>query len=227
MGLRIIALQGGLDMIEWYVRGSSFGNCNCDHACPCQFEGLPNEGFCQAIGVTRVEEGMYGEVDLAGVTFAVIYTWPGPVFEGGGELQMIIDDRASAEQREAVNQIGLGKDTVEASTVWWVYATMCDTHHETLVKRIDFDLDKEALTAKCKIEGVLESTGEPIRSPLTGEPHRVRIQVPHGIEFDTAEIVDGRTSTQGPIALNFDGTYGQICDLHLTHRGPSHNLQAV
>ena len=23
--------------------------------------------------------------------------WPGPIFEGGGELQLIIDDRASAE----------------------------------------------------------------------------------------------------------------------------------
>ena len=47
-------------MIEWYVRGSSFGNCNCDHACPCQFEGLPTHGNCEAMGVVEVAEGAEG-----------------------------------------------------------------------------------------------------------------------------------------------------------------------
>jgi hypothetical protein len=214
-------------MIDWYVKARSFGNCNCDHACPCQFEGLPNHGFCQAFGVFTVDEGMFGAVDLAGVTAALVYAWPGPVFEGGGELQLVIDDRASVEQQEAISKITLGGETVEASTHWWVFATMCDTHHETLVRRIDFDLDMEQLTARCHIDGVLESSAEPIRSPLDGSPHRVRIQVPHGIEFDTAEIVNGRTNTQGPVKLDLNDTYGQICELHLTHRGPAHNLQAV
>ena len=27
--------------IDWPVTGKSFGNCNCDHGCPCQFDGLP------------------------------------------------------------------------------------------------------------------------------------------------------------------------------------------
>ncbi len=212
-------------MVDWYVRARSYGNCNCDHACPCQFEGLPNDGFCQAIGAFQVDEGVFGEVDLKGVTAALIYAWPGPVFEGGGELQLIIDDRTSEDQRDAISQITLGKETVEASTHWWVYATMCDTVHETLIKRIDFDVDMDAYTARCNIEGVMESSAEPIKSQVDGSPHRVRIQVPHGIEFDTAEIVDGTTRTHGPIQLNLDGSYGQLCDLRLTHRGPEHNLQ--
>ena len=73
-------------MIDWYVKARSFGNCNCDHACPCQFEGLPNHGFCQAFGVFTVDEGMFGAVDLTGVTAALVYAWPGPVFEGGGAV---------------------------------------------------------------------------------------------------------------------------------------------
>jgi hypothetical protein len=55
-------------MVDWYVHARSYGNCNCDHACPCQFEGLPNDGFCQAIGAFQVDEGVFGEVDLTGVT---------------------------------------------------------------------------------------------------------------------------------------------------------------
>lgn len=214
-------------MIEWHVKGPSFGNCNCDHACPCQFEGLPTDGKCEAMGVVHIEEGDFNGVDLAGTRFAVVYAWPGPVFEGGGDMQMIIDDRCSGPQREALEQIGSGKETMEASTHWWVYATMCDTHHETLVKRIDLDIDMEARTARCHIEGVLETSGEPIRSRVDGSPHRVRIQVPHGIEFDTAEIVNGRTRSHSAVKLDLNDSYGQLCELHLTHRGPSHNLQTA
>jgi hypothetical protein len=212
-------------MVEWHVKGPSFSNCNCDHACPCQFEGLPNHGLCEAFGVVEVEEGSFGNVDLAGSRFGVVYAWPGPVFEGGGEMQMIIDDRCNDAQRAALEQIGSGKETMEASTHWWVFATMCDTHHETLVRRIDLDIDMDTRTAKCLVEGVLQSSGEPIRSRVDGSPHRVRIQVPHGIEFDTAEIVNGRTRTECAVKLDLNDSYGQLCDLHLTHRGPAHNQQ--
>lgn len=214
-------------MVEWHVRGPSFGNCNCDHACPCQFEGLPNAGYCQAFGVVKVSEGAFGDVDLAGSRLAVAYAWPGPVFEGGGKMQMIVDDRCTKAQRNALEQIGSGKETVEASTHWWVYATMCETHHETLVRRIDLEIDMKAFTARCHIDGILESSAEPIRSRVDGSPHRVRIQVPHGIEFDTAEIVNGRTRSEGAVKLNLNDSYGQLCELHLTHRGPAHNLRTI
>ena len=113
-------------MVEWYVKGLAYGNCNCDHACPCQFEGLPNKGYCEAFEVVVVKEGCFGDVDLAGTRFAMVYAWPGPVFEGGGETQMIIDDRCSEEQAAAIRQFASGGETVEASTHWWVFSAMCD-----------------------------------------------------------------------------------------------------
>jgi len=214
-------------MVEWHLKGPSFANCNCDHACPCQFEGLPTHGNCEAFGVVDVEEGAFGDIDLAGTRFAIIYSWPGPVFEGGGEMQIIIDDRCSAAQRDALAQIGSGRETVEGSTHWWVFATMCDTHHEVLDKRIDLDVDMEKFTVRCSIDGVVESSAEPIRSRVDGSPHRVRIQVPHGIEFDTAEIINGKTTTKAAVKLELNDTYGQLYMMNFTHRGPAHNLQTV
>ena len=29
-----------MSMIDWYIEGSEFGNCNCSFGCPCQFEAL-------------------------------------------------------------------------------------------------------------------------------------------------------------------------------------------
>ena len=124
------------------------------------------------MGVVEVAEGDFNGLDLAGARFAMVYAWPGPVFEGGGQMTMIIDDRCSNEQAKALEQIGSGRETVEASTVWWVYATMCDTHHEVLRARIDLDIDMDTRTARCNIDGVLEASAEPIRSPLDGSPHR-------------------------------------------------------
>lgn len=214
-------------MIEWHMEGIQYGSCNCDHACPCQFEGLPNYGNCQGFDVFRVDKGEFGGVDLRGVVAAAVFAWPGPIFEGGGELQLIVDDRASAEQRHAMEQVLLGKETVEAGTHWWVFSAMSDTIHDTVVKRIDYEVDLEARTASCSIEGILESSAQSIRSPADGSPHRVKIQIPHGIEFETAEIVDSKTQASGAIKLDLDGTYGQICHLHHTHAGPVHNQKTA
>jgi hypothetical protein len=211
-------------MIEWNVEGIQYGTCNCDHACPCQFEGLPNHGHCQGFDVIRVDKGRFGEVDLQGVVAAAIFAWPGAVFEGKGQMQLVIDDRASEAQRQAMEQVLRGEETVEAGTHWWVFAAMCDTVHETLVRRIDYEVSLEDRTASVHIDGILESRAESIKSAVDGSPHRVKIQVPHGIEFETAEIVDSNTRATGAIQLNLDSTYGQICLIQHTQSGPVHNL---
>ena len=211
-------------MIEWNVEGIQYGTCNCDHACPCQFEGLPNHGHCQGFDVIRVDRGRFGDVDLQGVVAAAIFAWPGAVFEGKGQMQLVIDDRASEAQRQAMEQVLRGEETVEAGTHWWVFAAMCDTVHETLVRRIDYEVSLEDRTASVHIDGILESRAESIKSAVDGSPHRVKIQVPHGIEFETAEIVDSNTRATGAIQLNLDSTYGQICLIQHTQSGPVHNL---
>ena len=64
-------------MIEWHMEGIQYGSCNCDHACPCQFEGLPNHGNCQGFDVIRVDKGSFDGVDLEGVVAAAIFTVSG------------------------------------------------------------------------------------------------------------------------------------------------------
>ncbi len=40
------------------------------------------------------------------------------------------------------------------------------------VEGIEFEVDLEGRTAWVNIPGVLESTGRPITSPVSGDPHR-------------------------------------------------------
>jgi len=34
---------------QWTIKGREFVNCNCSYGCPCQFNGLPTHGKCQAV----------------------------------------------------------------------------------------------------------------------------------------------------------------------------------
>ena len=72
------------------------------------------------------------------------------------------------------------------------------------------------------IPGVLEATGRPIVSPATGEEHRVRIDIPNGIEFELAEIGSASTRATGAIGLDLNDSYGQFNILRHSGTGVVH-----
>jgi len=100
----------------------------------------------------------------------------------------------------------------------------CDVEHGApgALCPIAFEVDIEARTAKVSIPGILESIGQPIRSPATGDVHRVRIEIPHGIEFERAEIGSATTRARGKITLDLRDSYGQFNRLDHSGRGVAH-----
>ena len=199
-----------MKMIDWYVEAATFGSCNCDYGCPCQFERRPTRGNCRGFEVGRIERGHFGSVTLDGLCFAVTYAWPGAIYEGNGAMQAIIDERAGEEQRKALVAVLHGEETEAAKTHWWVFREMSTTVHEPIFKQIDFEVVIEKRTARVSIPGLLHSTGRPIVSPANGEPHRVRIDIPNGIEFEIAEIGSASSKATGLIELDLNDTYGQF-----------------
>ncbi|PXX98337.1 DUF1326 domain-containing protein [Halomonas sp. LBP4] len=197
-------------MIDWSIESVTFGNCNCDYNCPCQFELRPTHGHCRGFEVGQIEQGHFGDTSLDGLRWALLYAWPGAIFEGNGTMQAIIDERADERQRQALIAVLHGEETEEAKTHWWVFHAMSSSIHEPLFKPIDLEIDIERRTARVAIPGVLESTGRPIISPATGEEHRVRIDIPAGIEFEIAEIGSASTRATGAVELELDDSYGQF-----------------
>jgi len=206
--------------VDWYIEGPEFGSCNCAFGCPCQFEALPTHGDCRGMEAVRIDKGHYGETDLAGLNFVVMYAWPGPIFEGDGAIQAIIDERANGGQRAALASVLYGGDTGEAATHWWVFAAMSATEHEPLFKAFEFEIDIAARTAKISIPGIMEASGAPIIPPHGGGPHRAAIAIPNGIEFEYAEMGSGTAKTSGTVIdLDIAGKYGQFNMLRHSGRG--------
>ena len=133
-------------MTPWELHGRSFGNCNCAFGCPCQFNALPTYGTCEAAVGYIIDTGFHGDVRLDGLMAGFTVKFPGPVHEGNGEQQLVIDERATDEQREALQTIMSGGDTEEMATMFWIYNAMSPNKHDTLYKKLEMEIDIEART---------------------------------------------------------------------------------
>lgn len=204
--------------VDWYVEGPAYGNCNCGYACPCQFEEDPTQGNCRGFEVMEITKGHFADTDIAGVKVAIVYAWPGPIYEGGGEMQLIIDDSASPDQRKALETVLTGGETDEEATHWWVFRAMCPTLHDTIYTSIEMETDMEERRAKVQIGDILISEGRPIKPPHSDGEHRVRIDMPQGIEFSIAEVGNASTTSSTAIKLDLKDSYGQW---HFMKHGPS------
>ena len=205
--------------VDWHIKGPEYSNCNCAWGCPCQFNSLPTHGFCAAMVAMRIDEGHFGDTKLDGLRWAGTYRWPGPVHEGNGTQQMIIDERADEAQRRALTAILHGKETVPGATHFQVFNSMTSSVLDPLFAPIDIDVDIEACEARVLIPNLIESIGAPMRNPFSGEPHRARISLRKSFEYSEAEFGSGTTTTSGAIKLDFKDSYGQFAYIHLTQNG--------
>src|SRR5437588_4952022 len=132
--------------VEWRIKATELANCNCAYGCPCQFNALPTHGDCRTVIGYQIDQGHHGDVRLDGLRAALIASWPAAVHQGNGTMQVVVDERADARQREALRKIMHGEDTKEMATMWWVYSAMCPNKLETLYRPIDFEPDVEKRT---------------------------------------------------------------------------------
>lgn len=211
-------------MTPWEIQGRELINCNCSYGCPCQFNALPTHGYCEAMGAIGIDKGRHGDVRLDGLRIAVVFQWPGPIHEGKGKCQPIVDVNASAAQREALLKIMSGQDTEPFATMFAVFASTVDKVFDPIFTRIDFDVDVEARRGKVRAEGVFDLEGQPIRNPITGQDHRARIHLPHGFEYEIAEIGSASSRSRGNISLALKDSYAQFAQLHMNNKGvvPKH-----
>lgn len=206
-------------MTPWELKGREFINCTCEYGCNCQFNALPDKGHCHAVASIQIESGHHGDVSLDGLRTAAIFKWPGPIHEGNGEAIAFLEARADERQREALLRIMTGQDTAPMATMFAVFASTLEHAYDPIFTTIDFDVDVDERRGRVHVEGVFDLTGEPIRNPVTGAAHRVRIDLPHGFEYELAEVGSGTGRSQGNIALTLAGTYAQFARLHLNNHG--------
>lgn len=204
---------------QWMLRGVEFTNCNCSYGCGCQFNAPSTKGFCEAIGSGHIEEGYFNEIRLDGLNFVMLLQWPGEIPAGNGKQQILIDERADEDQREAMRKILHGESTKPGSTHFFVFNSTMSTVLDPQYVPIELEIDVNARQAKVTVPGLVESTGVPITNPFTGGPYQARINLPEGFEYTVAEIGNGTTKAQAGVTLNLTDSYGQFNILRMNQDG--------
>lgn len=98
-------------MAGWRIEGQYMETCNCNFLCPCIGSNLtarPSEGDCKAAIAMRIDKGQKDGVKLDGLSFIVLLHSPNAMAEGNITVGLIVDERASDKQVEAISAIATG-----------------------------------------------------------------------------------------------------------------------
>ena len=202
---------------EWRMKGEYIKNCNCAPGCPCDFWAAPTHHKCEGMCAMRIREGHFDGTKLDGLIWAASYHWPGPLHEGNGTFQAYVTDKATEEQRKALLTIMSGK----VGNAWFeVLASVVSTIHPPMFVPIEFEFDLEKRHARCHIPGELETVSAPIKNLATGDQHRIRVDMPKGMEYFHPEIATTAVlKGTGKIKYDWPNAHSSMALVEHTHQG--------
>ena len=189
---------------QWWARGLLFENCSCQSVCPghVHFDQLCTYDPCVGYWAIRFDEGEFGEVRLDGLGAVIAYESPRHMIEGNWIQVILIDERASDPQRESIEAILTGR----AGGPWAVLARFVSRRRET--RYVPIRIEERDGTKRISIDGLLDSTVEPIRGRERSQPVTFQNMF-NQIHAPTQVIAKGSTRyDDGEILVSTDGTHG-------------------
>jgi hypothetical protein len=93
------------------MSGQYYETCSCDFICPCilgQMAVAPSKGACTFVMGFSIERGAFDSITLDGLGFIVAARTPEAMGKGNWSVGVIVDERASAAQRDAIGAIVSG-----------------------------------------------------------------------------------------------------------------------
>lgn len=196
-----------MSYVDWKIVVKRLVSCSCDYGCPCEFNAPPTRYPCEGVEGFEIVEGHFGNVRLDGLRCAGIFHWPRAVHEGNGSYIPVIDQRADEAQRDALLKIMSGEEQ-EPTTLFNIYGSTIEHEYDPIFADIDLDWDIRGRTGRLRVPGVLESSLEPIRNPVTGAEHFAAIKLPDGFEFREAEVVSSTFHSEREVGGRYKQVYG-------------------
>jgi hypothetical protein len=168
---------------EWQLNGRYYETCSCDFVCPCLPGGLsvkPTEGSCTFAMAFSIEHGHFGAVALDGLGFIVLGLTPEAMAKGNWSVGLVVDERASAEQRDAIAAIAGGAAGGPMGALAGLIGTFLGVQSASI--RFDHAGRKWSVTAPGLVdmaaEGVMglnPDATEPMHLDHTGHPAADRV----------------------------------------------------
>ena len=91
--------------MSFSVEGDYFEVCNCDVSCNCVWLGAAAQDIRDVLLAWHVTSGSKDGVDLSGLNAVMAVRSAERISDGGWKVALYLDDRASAEQSEALGAV--------------------------------------------------------------------------------------------------------------------------
>jgi hypothetical protein len=204
---------------NWRLEGDWIKSCSCAYGCPCDFMARPTRGECRGMAGLRITKGHFESTSLDGLSFCLTVFFPGALHEGNGEGQPIIDERATPAQREALFNILQGQNSDEG-TLFSIFSAIISKMHAPIFAPFNWQqFDQAGRKAHLSIPGVLETEVEPIKNPVTGKPHRIRVVMPEGFEHHVGEVASANIVSSAAIPFTTRGSHSTLAHVVQTPQG--------
>jgi hypothetical protein len=191
--------------VAWQLSGDYFETCSCNYVCPClptNLTGKPTKGHCHFAFAFHIDQGRYGSLGLDGLNFAVVGQSPGVMGEGNWSVGLIVDERANAEQQQALTAVVSG----QAGGPMAALAPLLGKFLGVQAK--PFTYQKDGMRRSVSIPGMLDQAVEGVESPVKkGEP----LYIDNTLHPANARLALARAlrSHLHAFGLDWDDTSGQ------------------
>lgn len=201
--------------VKWSIKGDALGSCSCDWGCPCNFDAPPTKGWCEGGYAFHINDGSYRDVKLDGLTIGFYAHSPAALHLGNVTGYLLIDEKATVQQREALGHIFAG----DAGGPFAVLASL-------LVKVIGPDFVPvewkfDGANSRVRFGDKAEAALKMIENPVTGEKSGFTLKMTNGLLTDEAELM--ATSTfrvnHPEMSYNHSGQYGETFRFNYSGEG--------
>jgi hypothetical protein len=167
---------------KWQLSGKVLVACNCDWGCPCNFNARPTTGKCEGGWTWHIEKGTYGDMSLDDLNLSVYANWPGAIHEGNGEALILIDERADAAQRKAIEVLLEGKSGGPWEVLGWTWPKVHGPY------AVAYDVAFDGLNTRIRCGDHVNVECGPIKNPVSGKDAHPGVVLPEGIILKTGDL---------------------------------------
>lgn len=160
---------------------------------------IPTDGTCQAITTWRIREGAFDGTRLDGLAIALFVRWPNAIHQGNGRGIVFIDERATAEQRRALEAIGIGK--AGSGGPFEIFASTYSAPATVIYGPIQ--VEHSGKNARLRFGNVARAEFAPIRSSMDNSEADVRMLLPNGFIWKDSAIVNTVACEVNAAGLSF------------------------
>jgi hypothetical protein len=156
--------------MSWKLDGTYFENCNCEVLCPCGASSLmlpADNDRCQVLLAFHVDRGDIDGVDVSDRTVVLVADAPKQMTDGNWRLGVLLDDRASDDQEQALTAVFGGQQGGPPAMLTPLLGEMLG------IERASIDYEDDGFTHRLKVGDQIDLEVEDFVPEGESEPSRL------------------------------------------------------